>query len=203
MTATLQPDQLVRLTVEQYHALVPAGILSEGAPIELLDGLLLWKNRADSGESMMTVGKRHARAVTRLQMLLTRMCDDHGCFAQIQQPITLSAIDETEPDAAIVIGSIDDERERHPEPLEVLVVIEVADSSLDQDRHEKLSAYAAAGIREYWIVNLVNNQIEVHQSPDTTLGRYSVKFDRGLHDEVNLVLPDGSTLTVAVSVIIR
>lgn len=195
----IRPEQIVRLTVDQYEALIPAGVIQEGAPIELINGVMRWKNRASQGEPLMTVGKRHAMTVVKLHTLLTLLLQGRPCFVQGQLPVSLSAIDEPEPDICVVGGSIEDERVRHPTPDQLVVVVEVSDSSLDDDRGEKLEMYASAGVREYWIVNLVENQIEVHRNPVSDQGRFAARKDFLNGDTVPLALPDGTNVDVDVS----
>lgn len=199
----IDPERIVRLTVNQYAAMIPAGVIAEGAPIELVNGVMRWKNRAAAGESIMTIGKRHAATVIRLHTLLTLLLQDVDCFVQSQSPVSLSEIDEPEPDVCVVSGSIDDERERHPTPNELVVVIEVADSSVADDRSEKLQAYAAAGVSHYWIVNLVAQQIEVYQQPDVDTARYATRVDYKDGETISISLPDGGLLSVDVAQVIR
>lgn len=198
-TRNLASERLVRLTATQYEALVPAGILPEGAPIELLNGIMRWKDRAAAGESVTTVGKRHARTVTRLQQLLILLLQNADCFVQTQMPISLSDVDEPEPDLCVVASAIDDERERHPTPDELLLVIEVADSSLHGDQTEKLEAYAAAGVREYWIVDIVNDQIEVYQQPDQAQFLYVMRISKRPGELLEFILPDATSIELNVS----
>ncbi len=163
---------LARLNVDQYHSMIEAGILREGAPYELLDGLLVQKDRSARGEDSMTIGKRHNAAV-KLLIILDRLLTAYGCHMQIQGPVTTSAHHEPEPDGAVVRGGARDYLERNPGPADVLCVIEVSDSSLDHDRTNKLQIYAAAGIPQYVIVNLVDFQVEVFESPIPAESRYS------------------------------
>jgi hypothetical protein len=102
------------LTVEQYHRIIASGILPEGASLELLDGLLVRKDRAAAGEG--TVGSRHAWAVHNLGRVLAGL-ESHGCHLRTQQPITILPVNEPEPDCAIVIGGIDDYQMPIPDPI--------------------------------------------------------------------------------------
>lgn len=165
------------LTVEQYHAMIREGILIEGAPVELIDGLLVRKDRRDKGGDIMTVGPRHAFVVKTIFRLLNDLLQGHDCHVQSQQPVTLNGIQEPEPDIAVVLGHEDDYRDHHPGPGAVPLVIEVADSSLAFDRGEKLKKYAAAGIPAYWIVNLDEAIVEVHTLPRPQTGVYADRTD--------------------------
>src|SRR5437764_815669 len=158
------PESLVGLTVEQYHRMIDRGILEEGAPIELLDGILVRKDRAKAGEDPRTVGNEHLWAVENLRRVM-RDVESHGFFVLSQQPITLPPDGEPEPDGAIVRGTIDDYRRRKPVAADVSCVIEVADSSLDRDRGTKQRIYADAGIGQYIIINLFEKTVEVYERP--------------------------------------
>src|SRR5687768_5094446 len=93
--------QVVPLTVQQYHRMIETGILPEGEPIELLDGLLVRKDRSRTGEDPMTVNPDHSGAVDRLNALNPKL-GRLGCYMRIQQPVTLPPNNEPEPDVAIV-----------------------------------------------------------------------------------------------------
>ncbi|MDP1799412.1 MAG: Uma2 family endonuclease [Planctomycetaceae bacterium] len=194
----LEPEWLVRLNVDQYAAMIPAGVIAEGAPIELLNGIMRWKNRAAAGEPIMTIGKRHVITVNELTKLLTIVLQHARCFVQSQSPISLSQIDEPEPDVCVVAGSPRDERKRHATPDEILLIVEVADSSLQYDRGEKRDAYAVAGVPEYWIVNLIERHVEVYRQPDPGTGKYLDRVDHGLGDTVSFSLADDEIYTIAI-----
>jgi Uma2 family endonuclease len=161
---------VVPLTVHQYHRMIELGILEEGEPIELLDGLLVRKDRgAEEGD--VTVSPLHGVSVTKI-MGLAATLKTHGLHVRIQQPITIPPDHEPEPDAAIVRGSIDAYTANHPGPDDVAVVIEVADSSLGRDRGVKQRIYATAAIPQYVIVNLRERVVEVYEVPQPERGRY-------------------------------
>jgi len=176
------------LTVQQYHAMISSGILHEGAPIELIDGILVRKDRRDREGDIMTVGPGHSFTVTHLDTLLDELLKSTGFHIRTQQPLTLSGTSEPEPDGSIVRGTAADYRKRHPGPSDTVVVIEVAESSLEYDRVVKLKMYAAAGIPAYWIINLRDNVVEVHLRPLPADERYAdcVRFRSGDSLEVEL-----------------
>lgn len=160
-TAFVEP-----LSTDQYHRMIETGILIEGAPIELIDGILVRKDRRDSSEaSLVTVGTRHSGVITRLQRLLDRLVEPLGHHVCSQQPIHIPPQHEPEPDVAVVRGSLAAYDNQHPEPEDVLLVVEVADSSLKNDQETKLRVFALAGIGEYWIVNLKDACVEVYTGP--------------------------------------
>lgn len=195
-------DQLVRLTADDYQRMTESGELRE-APIELLDGFLVWKDRRDREGSYMNIGVRHSQCVDRLQRLLDRRCETHGCYARGQQPIQLSDLSVPEPDVSVILGSPDDEpADRHPAVAEVVLVVEVADSSLKQDRGDKLAKYAAAGIPVYWIVNLFDNQVEVYTQPEPDMYGFGSVRILTAGETVSLQLPDGETIELPVDKIL-
>lgn len=163
--------RIARLTVDQVQAMLEAGILAEGAPIELIDGVLVYKDRSDHGEDPTTIGKKHNLAVKLLGRLDSELAS-RGCHMQTQGPVSLPPHDEPEPDAAIVRGQPRDYADRLPTASDVSAVIEVADSSLGYDRTVKLALYARSGIGQYVIVNLRQRCLEVHERPDPASERY-------------------------------
>lgn len=162
MTATVRPGPVYavppgpvrRFTVEEYHQLLAAGVLKHGAPFELLEGWIVRK---------MGKNPPHVWSLARTGELLEGALPT-GWRVRRQDPIT-TAESEPEPDLAVVRGSEDDYKTRHPRPDETTLVVEIADSTLSQDRNWKAVIYAGAGIATYWIVNLVDSQVEVYTDP--------------------------------------
>ena len=182
-------------TVEQYHEAIKHGFIEETTAYELLDGLIVRKDRAKAGEDPTTVGDRHRIVVTRLAHLAPQF-EPLGSFLQSQQPIALPPHDEPEPDAAIVRGSLEKYLDHPPGAADVLSVIEVADSSLSRDLGIKLRLYAAAGIGQYIVVDLVHDQVLVHEQQ--TSGGFgeptALKAGQALH----IRAAAGKTVTVEV-----
>jgi Uma2 family endonuclease len=143
-----------RFSIDQYHAMIAAGILHSGDPVEFLEGVLVPK---------MTRNPRHRIALAHLREALVKLIGSDW-HVESQEAVTLDT-SEPEPDIAIVRGRVDDYPERHPGPAEIGLLAEVSDSSLPIDRMVKKRIYARAGIPEYWIVNLVDRQIEVYSEP--------------------------------------
>ncbi len=142
-----------RFTVEEYHRLAAAGVLSEDDSLELLEGWLVEK---------MTKSPRHDACITRIERLLRRVLP-HGWMIRIQSAVTTKD-SEPEPDLAIVRDKDDDYAFAHPSAGDIGLVIEVADTSLAKDRR-KAQIYAAAGVESYWIINLNGNEIESFAGP--------------------------------------
>jgi Uma2 family endonuclease len=145
---------MYRLSVKQYHQMIEAGILKSGDPIELLEGWLI-EQMTHHPPAAGTIGVINAA-------LLKRLPD--GWFLRIQSPITTKD-SEPEPDLAIVTGSPRDYLKRHPERPDIALLIEVADTSLVEDRTDKARIYARAKIPTYWIVNIPDMQVEVYTDP--------------------------------------
>ena len=152
--ALFTDEPLFPLSVECYHHLIGAGLLTEDDPVELVEGMLIQKMPKYSPHSTSN-GKVRREIEPRLP---------HGWTFRGQEPLTL-VWGEPEPDGAVVVGDIEDYEEAHPGPGDVAIVIEVADSSLRRDRGIKLRSYARAGVPVYWIINLIDRCVEVYTEP--------------------------------------
>lgn len=145
--------RLRRWTRHEYARLIEHEFLREDDPVELLDGLLLFKEPQRSP---------HRTAVILVAKALERAFGE-GWFVQIQSPIILDGRSEPEPDACVIRGSPRDYAAEHPRRPEL--VVEVADSGLQLARGRKAGGYTRAGVPDYWIVNLVDGALEVHREP--------------------------------------
>jgi Uma2 family endonuclease len=143
-----------RRTVAQYHRMAEGGIFPADARVELLEGYLVAK---------MTQNPPHAMAIRQLNLKLSRLLPEDWLVCN-QNPITLKE-SEPEPDISIVRAPNTLYTRRHPGPRDTALVIEVADSSLLSDRCNKGMVYAQAKIPSYWIVNLVDEVVEVYTAP--------------------------------------
>jgi Uma2 family endonuclease len=189
---------VVPLSVEQYHKMISNGILREGDSIELIDGILVRKDRADQGGDPMSHGPRHAFTVKRLQRPF-REVEDAGFHVHSQLPVTLSGTQEPEPDLALVRGRDEDYGRRHPSPVDIAAIMEVSESSLTLDRTTKQRLYASAVIPIYLIVNLVENQIEVYDDPQPGSGKYGRRTDYRPGQSIALALGPDLNIDVAVA----
>jgi Uma2 family endonuclease len=179
---TLPPvpgDFFWRLSLAQYHDMVRLGILSEDDPVELWEGFLVRK---------MTKSRAYCLATELLQNAL-RPLIPAGWHLESQESVTLLG-SEFEPDGAIVRGGVRDYVDANPVAADLALVIEVSDSSLARDRGFKKAIYAKAGIPVYWIVNLIDRQVEVYGSPSAAADTfdYGQHRDFGGADEVALVV---------------
>lgn len=176
---------LHRFTVAEYERMVEVGILTEDDRVELIEGEILEK---------LTIGDRHAAAVNRLLRLLDRAMGDRA-IVSCQNPIRL-AHSVPEPDLVLLRPRDDFYASGKPGPADILLLIEVSDSSLDQDRGEKLQHYARNEIAEFWIVNLVDNLLEVHRDPRPG-GRYARVRHLGPGESVEPAAFPGLSFAVA------
>jgi len=195
-----QAPPLVPLTVDQYHKMIARGILPEGAPIELIDGLLVRKDRSDRGGNPMSHGPGHVAGVRRLNRQF-RPVEERGYLLHSQLPVTLDENGEPEPDLTLVRGQEADFVRRLPSAKDIAAAMEVADSSLTYDRTTKLRIYAVAAIPVYWIVNLVDRQIEVYEKPRPD-GTYAVCNIYKLGQKAKLLLEPGLEIDVAMADVI-
>jgi Uma2 family endonuclease len=144
-----------RFSRDDYHAIAAAGILGEDDRVELIAGEIV---------SQMPIGTTHASMVNRLNQVLTRVVAEHA-IVSVQNPIALDLFSEPQPDIALLRPKPGFYAESHPQPEDVLLIIEVADASLAFDREEKIPLYAAAGIVEVWLVDLIDKSITVYRQP--------------------------------------
>lgn len=146
--------QMRRFTVEEYQRMAKAGILAEDDRVELLDGRIV---------EMTPIGERHAACVRRLTNLLAERSRGRA-IVDVQNPVYLDRWSLPQPDLTL-LRPRSDFYTAHPEPGDILLVVEVADTSLRYDREMKCPAYARCGIREAWLIDLEGERIEVHREP--------------------------------------
>ena len=194
MDTTLLPDLLTLaprerpFTVDEYHRLAEAGVLTEDDRVELLDGRII---------TMSPIGSAHLHCVNRLNRLFTTRIyqqDPPPALVSVQNPVRLSPQSEPEPD--VVLLRPDAPQDRTPIPDDVLLVVEVADTTLAYDRTVKQKHYAAAGISEYWIVDLNAATVIVHRNPG--VGGYGSVVTHDAEAALTVeALPDLSVLPVS------
>jgi Uma2 family endonuclease len=189
---------VVKFTVNDHRALLETGVIPEDATTELLHGVIVRKDRSDSGDDPTVHGKKHRKSIVRLTKLERRI-DGPGQHIQIQLPVICAEDEGPEPDFAIVRGTEDDYDDKLPTGQDTTCVIEVSDSSLERDGEEKLPVYAAAGVPQYIILNLRNRTAQVYGDVDTTAGAYRSVTVLAETDDLRLALPSGESLTVKVS----
>ncbi len=184
-SATVQPATygdaaaLSRWTVRQYQRMIETGILTDEHQVELLENYVVLK---------MPRNPPHDSTIQRMLGVLFPVCPT-GWSLPVQSAVAL-ADSQPEPDFAFVRGTAKDYEARHPGPADVGLLVEVADSSLLRDTQDKGRIYARAGIPVYWVVNLVDRQVEVFADPDPAAAppAYKSRQAYGPGDMVPLVL---------------
>jgi Uma2 family endonuclease len=177
--AAIPNDLILRLRIEQYHAIIQAGILTDDDSVELLEGWLVFK---------MPKNPPH-RVTTRLVRTALENILPRGWYVDSQEPITLSN-SEPEPDIVVVRGDTRQYLDRHPGAEDIALIIEVSDTTLQRDRNVKKRIYARAGISVYWIVNLVEEQVEVYSQPLVEVEQpdYSQRLDFGRSAVIPIII---------------
>jgi len=158
-----------RFTVEEYHRMTEARILTEDDRVELIDGEIV---------EMTPIGSRHAACVTRLNHLFSAQVGQVA-LVSVQNPIRLGEHSEPQPDLALLRPRSDFYAQAHPGPGDILLVVEVAEVSAHYDRAIKLPLYAQAGIPEVWLVDLAHDRVEVCRSPEPRGYQEIKQFGRG------------------------
>jgi Uma2 family endonuclease len=180
---------LHRFSVAEYHRMIQMGILTENHRVELLEGVIVEK---------MPHNPPHDGTITRIQMRLAR-CLSQDWLIRVQCAVTTRE-SEPEPDLAIVKNLEDVYFTRHPGSRDIALLIEVADSTLEDDRHDKGQIYARSRISIYWIVNINDRLIEVYTEPKG--GKepgYRRRIDYGMDAKVPLVIEGEQVAQIAAS----
>lgn len=144
-----------RLTVQEYYRMAEVGLLAPDARVELIEGEII---------DMAPIGSRHAATVNRLARLLNAAVNDLAVVS-VQAPIRLGERSEPQPDLALLKPRADFYAQSHPTPADVLLVIEVSDTTLRYDRSVKVPLYARHGVPEVWVIDLEGNLIHFFRSP--------------------------------------
>jgi len=147
-------------SVDDYYRMAEAGILSEDDRVELIEGEVI---------KMSPIGKFHAACVKRLNELFTFLVG-RTATVSVKDPIRLNDFSEPQPDLAVLKRRADFYSSGHPTPEDVLLIVEVADTSVQFDRMIKMPLYARAGIPEVWLVDIGRDLVEVYAHPVN--GRY-------------------------------
>jgi len=188
LQAQVEPKKRL-FTIEEYHKMAETGILGEDERVELIGGEIF---------EMPPIGPLHASCVDDLNEMLVQQLAGKA-KVRVQNPVHLTAHSERYPDIAIVRRREDSYHTENAKAEDVLLIIEVADTTLKSDRETKIPEYAQAGIPEVWLVDLQNKKIEVHHKP--LQGDYQTiqKFQKGQE----VVSPTVSDFKVKVDDIIK
>jgi Uma2 family endonuclease len=171
-------------TAAEYNRMGETGIFSEDDRVELIEGEIV---------EMSPIGKRHASCVGRLTNLFGRLLAERA-IVWVQNPIVLNDYSEPQPDVALLNRRDDFYENSLPTPDDILLIVEVADTTLEYDRQIKVPLYAQAGIAEVWVVNLADEQIEIYSQPVN--GAYQSQRQTGRGETINS--PDTFNLTLSV-----
>jgi Uma2 family endonuclease len=177
MSAAFPQKHLTDL--DEWRRMGEAGIFSPESRLELIEGEIL---------HMSPIGFNHAGHTRRLNSLFTLLTIDKA-IVSVQNPVQLGDLSEPEPDLVLLHPENDFYTSRHPKAEDILLLIEVSDSTLNFDRSQKMRLYAAYKIPEYWIVNLLDNCLEVYRQPQD--GNYLQTMQLKGGDAINLLsLPE-------------
>ncbi|WP_018461712.1 Uma2 family endonuclease [Thermus oshimai] len=169
-----------RFSAEDFHRMAEAGILGEDDRVELLEGEVV---------ELSPVGKRHMAAVKKLMDAFFPLQARRQALLQVQDPLRLSPDTEPQPDLAILRFREDFYAGKIPEAEDALLVIEVAESSLDYDLKVKLPLYAKAGVPEVWVVDLESRRVHVFRAPEGGAYRVAEAVEGGRLEALGLSIP--------------
>jgi Uma2 family endonuclease len=172
-------------SVAEFERMGEAGVFTKDARLELIEGEII---------EMSPIGSRHAACVKFLSRFLNQTVGDIALIST-QDPIRLNDFSEPEPDLALLRLRDDFYRDAHPTPADVLLVIEVADTTLAYDRQVKVPLYAKAGIAESWIINLTEEQIDIYSGLADGAYQTSVNFRRGEEAHAHTIAKLGVSVT--------
>jgi Uma2 family endonuclease len=156
-------------TVAEFERMGEAGIFTKDSRLELIEGEIV---------EMSPIGSRHAACVKFLSRFLNAAVGDKALIST-QDPIQLDDYSEPQPDVALLRLRDDFYQHAHPTPADVLLIIEVADTTVEYDRLVKVPLYAKAGIKEVWLVNLPGEQIEIYAEPASGAYQITKQLKRG------------------------
>jgi Uma2 family endonuclease len=171
-------------TVEEYHRMGEVGLLDADTRVELIEGEIV---------EMAPIGDAHAATSNRLNRLLVLAVGERGIVA-VGNPVRLSQRSEPQPDFSVLRPRADYQT-KGPRPEDVMLAVEVSDTTLRRDRRVKLALYARAGIPEFWIVNLEVREVEIYRSPGGD--SYASVERKGPGDVVTMEALPGVTIAIS------
>ena len=158
-----------RFTVAELMRLAEIGFLGDDERVELIRGEIV---------EMSPISEGHASSVMRLLALLSRVFGQQAILS-VQNPVQLDDVTLPQPDVVLLRPRDDFYNKQHPGPQDILLLIEVSDTTLRYDRRVKTALYGAAGVREYWIINLPERRVEAYREPQADGYRVTVRFGSG------------------------
>lgn len=157
------------INVEEYHLMADAGILKPTDRVELINGEII---------KMSPIGSKHAAVVDKINKYLNRMLDDQAII-RVQNPIITDEYGEPEPDISVLKPREDFYAEAHPTATDIFAIIEVGQSSSEFDKQIKGPMYSRSGVREYWLVDLDHDTLEVKTNPEGDIYKNSAIYTKG------------------------
>jgi len=182
--APQQPAEKRLFTVADYYRMAEVGILRPDERVELIEGEII---------QMSPIGSLHGGTVNRLNALLGRLVGPQA-IVSVQNPVHLDDYSEPEPDVALLKPRADYYTTSHPTPSDILLLLEVSDTTVLRDKREKLPLYARSAIPSVWIVDLAQRAIHVHADPAD--GHYQVSTLQRLGQALDIPGVPGATITV-------
>lgn len=162
------------ISVLEYHKMGEVGIFKDDDKVELLNGEII---------QISPINTKHSSHVKRITALFYSILNNNATIG-IQDPVTIPELPESEPNITISKFDANFYADKNPHPEDILILIEVSDSTLQKDKLVKLPIYASAKIKEYWIVNLVDSCIEVYKKPNRN--DYEFRQTFYINDEIEL-----------------
>ncbi|MDK2816007.1 MAG: hypothetical protein PWR22_636 [Moorella sp. (in: firmicutes)] len=160
-----------RFTVDEFYQMARAGILGEDDRVELIEGEII---------EMVPIGTRHAACVRRLLHIFSTKIGDNA-LVDTNNPLRLDQHSEPQPDLMLLKARDDYYASFHPRPEDVLLLVEVSDTSMAYDREVKANLYAKGGVKEVWLVNLQAQQVTAYRLPSPSGYREVKEYGRGDH----------------------
>jgi Uma2 family endonuclease len=176
------------ITVDEYDRMVESGSIGEDDQVELWDGAVVPK---------MPKNPPHRVGTRKTLEALARVLPA-GWYADKEEAVVVEPRSKPEPDVAVLRVAFKYNSSRDPTAADCCLIVEVADSSLDDDRGKKLKGYGRSGIPVYWIVNLRDDQVEVYTDPDPT-GGYRLRMDYRLGQDIPVVIDGQDVGRIAVA----
>ena len=180
---------LYRFTVRQYDRMIDDGTIAEDDQVELIEGLLVRK--MGKKRPHIQAGKKGLQALSRVA--------PPGWHVAKEDPIVASDWSKPEPDLALVRGDVEDYSDRDVTAADIALVVEISAATLVDDRTAMARVYATSGIAYYWIVNLVDLQVEVYSDPDPAQGRYGNRADFRPGQDLPVIIDGRQVGTIAVA----
>lgn len=182
----------LRITAAQFAANAEAGVYPPGRKVELLDGVVVLRDaRARSSDPPSDVGPQHSLLTKRARKILEPLAEAAGAIYRDSEPVLLPPYNGPQPDGAIVAGTDEDYAHRQPESGDVLLLLEVADSSYRNDSTTKVRIYAETGVPVYWLLRVPTRTLEVFTDPDPAAGVYRALATLTAADAAAVPLPGG------------